>query len=294
MDNSISDKMFTYIATSDFLTQSMINNYNNSFIVIGDEKQAFIPILNSYIGGVGKSSYSYIRSMIIDYNNQNTQTLSLDVDFVNQNKQFNILFTYYNGDSGNYYVYSDHDLTINPNTNIIKYDNFEGNLIGNADTATKLKQSISLWGNSFDGSFNIAGNIIPNENSIQTIGNESKHFSYAYINSVVGHLYGEAETSKFATTGELSDKTKRLLVEDFDTILSLDLMSVIPEESTTSSSGVIAPEFEKMILDKINERNEAKKNKDFAKADQIRDELYQHGIQLVDTREGTTYQLFMK
>ena len=44
------------------------------------------------------------------------------------------------------------------------------------------------------------------------------------------------------------------------------------------------------ILEMIEKRNEAKKNKDFALADSIRDELLQKGIMLVDTREGTTYK----
>ena len=43
-------------------------------------------------------------------------------------------------------------------------------------------------------------------------------------------------------------------------------------------------------MKKIEERNIAKKNKDFAKADEIRNELLEKGIVLVDTREGTTYK----
>ena len=46
-----------------------------------------------------------------------------------------------------------------------------------------------------------------------------------------------------------------------------------------------------MINEKIKLRNEAKKNKDFAKADKIRDELLEMGIRLIDTREGTTYEV---
>ena len=38
-------------------------------------------------------------------------------------------------------------------------------------------------------------------------------------------------------------------------------------------------------------RKEAKKNKDFALADQIRNELLAKGIELVDTREGATYRI---
>mgnify|MGYP007045708598 CR=1 FL=1 len=46
-----------------------------------------------------------------------------------------------------------------------------------------------------------------------------------------------------------------------------------------------------VIKEKIKERSDAKKNKDFAKADSIRDELLDKGIKLIDTREGTTYEL---
>ena len=43
------------------------------------------------------------------------------------------------------------------------------------------------------------------------------------------------------------------------------------------------------ILAKIEERKEAKKAKDFAKADAIRDELLEKGIVLKDTREGVIW-----
>ncbi|NND63312.1 MAG: cysteine--tRNA ligase [Flavobacteriaceae bacterium] len=41
----------------------------------------------------------------------------------------------------------------------------------------------------------------------------------------------------------------------------------------------------------IELRNQARANKDFATSDQIRDELLQHGIQLKDGKDGTTYSL---
>ena len=49
--------------------------------------------------------------------------------------------------------------------------------------------------------------------------------------------------------------------------------------------------LKKFIETKIEERQEAKKNKDFATADKIRDELEQRGILLKDTRDGVTYEL---
>lgn len=41
----------------------------------------------------------------------------------------------------------------------------------------------------------------------------------------------------------------------------------------------------------IEKRTEAKKNKDFALADSIREELLKQGIILKDTREGTIYEV---
>lgn len=76
--------------------------------------------------------------------------------------------------------------------------------------------------------------------------------------------------------------TKRYLIEDFDKILSLDL---IKEDNNIDS------ELEKYIQDKIEERKIAKQNKDYALSDAIRDELLTKGIELIDTREGTTYKI---
>ena len=53
----------------------------------------------------------------------------------------------------------------------------------------------------------------------------------------------------------------------------------------------IDAELESYILAKIEERKNAKKEKDFAKADAIRDELAAKGIRIKDTREGTVYEI---
>ena len=82
---------------------------------------------------------------------------------------------------------------------------------------------------------------------------------------------------------ELNDGTKLAIIEKFDEVLSLDLTKI--EEKSVDSA------LEQEILAKIEERKEAKKNKDFATADKIRDELLEKGIKLIDTREGTTYEI---
>lgn len=76
----------------------------------------------------------------------------------------------------------------------------------------------------------------------------------------------------------LNDFTKLTLVNEFDKVLGLNLTSV--EEIEVDSE----------ILKKIELRNQAKKDKNFILADQIRDELLQDGIRLVDSREGTKFE----
>ena len=53
--------------------------------------------------------------------------------------------------------------------------------------------------------------------------------------------------------------------------------------------GGVDAELESFVLAKIEERKEAKKAKDFAKADAIRDELLAKGIVIKDTREGVVW-----
>lgn len=81
----------------------------------------------------------------------------------------------------------------------------------------------------------------------------------------------------------INSATKIKLVELFDSVLSLDLLKEEKKE--------INEDLKKYIEEKIQERKEAKMNKDFAKADQIREELKEKGILIKDTREGTIFEL---
>lgn len=85
---------------------------------------------------------------------------------------------------------------------------------------------------------------------------------------------------------EMSDATKRALIEDFDKVLSLNLLTAVVEDANT---GVDA-EMEAYILAMIEERKAAKKEKNFARADEIRDILLGKGIILEDTREGVKWK----
>ena len=80
---------------------------------------------------------------------------------------------------------------------------------------------------------------------------------------------------------EVNGTTKLKLIKDFDTVWSLDLVKETNNDS----------ELVKYIEEKIEERNNAKKDKNYALADQIRNELLEKGIELMDTREGTKYKI---
>ena len=48
---------------------------------------------------------------------------------------------------------------------------------------------------------------------------------------------------------------------------------------------------EAYILEMIEKRNQAKMEKNYAEADKIRDELEKSGIILLDTRDGTKFEV---
>ena len=80
----------------------------------------------------------------------------------------------------------------------------------------------------------------------------------------------------------MNDYTKLKLINEFDEVLSLDLT-----KEETKKLDINEEEINRLI----NERNEAKVNKDYNKADEIRNKLQEMGILLKDTREGTTYEI---
>ena len=110
-----------------------------------------------------------------------------------------------------------------------------------------------------------------------------------YNNLFINALNDDLNTSSAITImfdtlkADINSGTKLKLLESYDKVLGLDLLKENKKE--------IDKDLEKYILSKIEERNNAKKNKDFALADSIRNELLEKGIILKDTREGTIYEV---
>jgi len=81
---------------------------------------------------------------------------------------------------------------------------------------------------------------------------------------------------------ELSPADQRQLVIEFDKILGLELQTAVPPTKISESD----PRIDGLL----QARQEARKNKDFAAADRIRDELAAEGIEIVDTPDGPRWR----
>ena len=110
-----------------------------------------------------------------------------------------------------------------------------------------------------------------------------------YINSFKDALSNDLNTSNALTVlfealkdNNINDDTKLYLVEEFDKVLSLSLI----EDKK---------EVDNELIDKINklieERNNAKKDKNYELADKIRNDLLEMNVVIKDTREGTIFEI---
>ena len=111
----------------------------------------------------------------------------------------------------------------------------------------------------------------------------------------VGALNGDLNTSLAVTAvydvlkAKCNDATKLAALADFDQVLSLNLISAAEalrkkqaEEETANAD----PEVDALVA----ARTAAKKAKNFAEADRIRDELKAMGIEIIDMPQGTKWR----
>ena len=110
----------------------------------------------------------------------------------------------------------------------------------------------------------------------------------------VGALNGDLNTSLAVTAvydvlkAKTNDATKLAALADFDQVLCLNLLKAAEELKKKEAEEAAAsadPEIDALVA----ARTEAKKAKDFAKADAIRAELLEKGVTLKDTSEGTKW-----
>jgi cysteinyl-tRNA synthetase len=83
---------------------------------------------------------------------------------------------------------------------------------------------------------------------------------------------------------ELTNREKKILIESFDTVFSLDLLKYDDKQNLR---GIDEDEVNRLIT----ERKEARDNKNWSKADEIRDKLSDMGIEILDSKSGTTWRV---
>ena len=108
-------------------------------------------------------------------------------------------------------------------------------------------------------------------------------------------LNGDLNTSLAVTAvydvlkAKCSDATKLAALADFDTVLSLNLLSAaekLRKKQAEEAAASADPEIDAMVA----ARTEAKKAKNWAEADRIRDELKARGIEIIDTPQGAKWR----
>ena len=111
----------------------------------------------------------------------------------------------------------------------------------------------------------------------------------------VNALNGDLNTSLAVTAvydvlkAKTNDATKLAALADFDQVLSLNLLQAAQALRQKEAEDVAAsadPEIDALVA----ARTEAKKAKNFAEADRIRDELKARGIEIIDTPQGTKWR----
>ena len=133
--------------------------------------------------------------------------------------------------------------------------------------------------------------------NLKTEGDVDENAVAAYRQNFIDAVGNDINTAQGLTVlydmlkdKTISDATKRAIAGDFDKVLALDLLSGKKEEPKAPAvEEIVIPEEDMWIVALIEERKAAKKAKDFARADQIRNDLAAKGITLIDTPQGTKY-----
>ena len=107
----------------------------------------------------------------------------------------------------------------------------------------------------------------------------------------ISALNGDLNTSLAITAlydvlkAKTTDATKRAVIADFDQVLSLNLLEAAQRLKQKESVSV-DPEIDALVA----ARTEAKKAKNYAEADRIRDALKERGIEIIDTPQGAKWR----
>jgi len=123
----------------------------------------------------------------------------------------------------------------------------------------------------------------PNDEYIQVV----KHEFYEKINNDLNMPEALAVLWKVLRANEIGDREKYELIKEFDKIFGLQLGRAEQILELEAEQKVDVELVEKLI----KERDEARKNKDWARSDEIRDILAKMGVEVRDSAEGTFWRM---
>lgn len=129
--------------------------------------------------------------------------------------------------------------------------------------------------------------------NLNPIGEPNMEEAQPFIDKFKKNMDNDLNTSLGITSiydvlkANISDATKIYLLNDFDKVLSLDLVKTANKLKEEKNSSVDTAKVEELI----RKRTEARANKDWATADAIRDELNAMNVVIKDTPEGITWSV---
>ena len=144
---------------------------------------------------------------------------------------------------------------------------------------------------SLDNAAGVYNKLLSKIAQLSTDGDIDNAAVEKYIEQFKSALSNDLNTSLGITAiydvlkADCNGATKRYILNEYDKVLSLDLLKGADELNNTVQSGEDVEEIESLIA----ERTAAKKERNFSKADEIRDTLLKMGITIKDTREGTVW-----
>lgn len=129
--------------------------------------------------------------------------------------------------------------------------------------------------------------------NLNPIGEPNMEEAQPFIDKFKENMDNDLNTSLGITSiydvlkANISDATKIYLLNDFDKVLSLDLVKTANKLKEEKNSSVDTAKVEELI----KKRTEARTNKDWATADAIRDELNAMNVVIKDTPDGITWSV---
>lgn len=129
--------------------------------------------------------------------------------------------------------------------------------------------------------------------NLNPIGEPNMEEAQPFIDKFKENMDNDLNTSLGITSiydvlkANISDATKIYLLNDFDKVLSLDLVKTANKLKKEKNSSVDTAKVEELI----KKRTEARANKDWATADAIRDELNAMNVVIKDTPDGITWSV---